>query len=567
MHRSLLVIGLLALNLGCTLRKYDPDQQNRDPSDNSEGGSDNQDDGDPDPSDDGNCWRLPVVDHVRLYPMPGHAADLLGGVIEGSRTSATNNFDELTVIDETPAEGAWLDITFDNDQAYRYVKYYGPPGSHGVVAEVELYAGNVRLTGKAFGSAGAGGSLQNGFAFALDGDVGTVFEGPLPSDNYVGLDLGADHALLPPVFSPKGGAVMLGATVSLSAEADTKLTYSTDGSDPKEDGIEYTGPIQLPAGTTLIKAAATRDCALDSEVTQAAFSVVSGSGGGGGMMQSTTQSSIHIGNSLTDTIVGTLENLATSGGIALDFNRYTIPGAGTWLYETNPTGGFGVPNVKEALLTRPFDHISMQPFPNEPCQPLPSLPTSPGADPGPDSDSGYLNQAWTDARTQNPNVQFWVYQQWPDPVDYVDCMTGGSYTRGDWQPEAPTSWEDAVATGLTYQEVVRGELARLNPDAPAPYIIPGGLGLVALKHAIEAGQVPGMDNFFGKIFQNDGTDIHMTNAGAYFVTMIFYTCMFQKDPAGLINDTAGELTDEQAAVFQALAWDTVTGYALSGMSR
>jgi Chitobiase/beta-hexosaminidase C-terminal domain len=510
------------------------------------------------------CWQLPVVDRVRLFPMPGQADALAGGKIVGSVASATNNFVDLATITEAPADGAWLDLTFDNDQVFRFVKYYGPPGSHGVVAEVELYAGSDLLGGKGFGSAGEGGSLENGFAFALDGDETTWFEGPLPSDNYVGLDLGAEHVVAAPTFTPRGGVVPVGTTVTLEAESGTTLSYTTDGTDPREDGTPYTGPIDMPSGTTLLKAFASRDCALDSGLTQAAFSVVANAGDGAPSVQSSTQASMHIGNSLTDTIVDHMETLAAAGGIALDFNRYTIPGAGTWLYETNPTGGYGVANVKESLLTRPFDHVSMQPFPNGPCQPLPS---TAGPEFGPDSDSGYLNEAWADARTQNPNVQFWVYQQWPDPVDYVDCHTGGGWTRGDWLPPAPQSWEDAVATGLIYQEIVRGELARLNPDAPAPYIIPGGLALVALKHAIEAGQVPGINDFFPRIFQDAGANIHMTPAGAYFITLVFYACMFEKSPEGLINDSNGELNEEQAAIFQRLAWETVSGYGFSGVTR
>src|SRR3954468_22556680 len=102
-----------------------------------------------------------------------------------------------------------------------------------------------------------------------------------------------------------------------------------------------------------------------------------------------------------------------------------------------------------------------------------------------DSDSGSLAMAWADAMTQNPLVQFWVYQQWPTPADFITCMSGGGWTRGAWAPEAPQSWEDAVGNELSYQELVRSTLAAQFPDAPAPYIVPGGVAPVNLKHAIE----------------------------------------------------------------------------------
>jgi Fn3 associated len=560
MNSTILWCGVLALTSGCALRAPPLDSESGQAGGEAGGqaGSSTSI-----PSVDG-CWQLPAVNRVRLFPVAGKADALKDGKIVGSFASATNNFEDIALVTQAPAEGEWLELTFYNDRAYRFVKYYGPPGSHGVVAEVELYEDDVRLTGKGFGTAGEGGSLVNGFALALDGDESTGFEGPLPSDNYVGLDLGAEHTLAAPSFTPSGGAVIVGTSITLEAEPDTTLSYTTDGSDPRGGGTPYTGPIVLPVGTTLLKAAASKDCALDSTVTQAAYSVVTSLDPGAPTVQSSTQSSLHIGNSLTDTIVDRLETLASDGGIALDFNRYTIPGSGTWMYDTNPTGGFGVANVQETMRSRPFDHVSMQPYPNGPCQPLAS--TS-GEEFGPDSDSGFLNQAWTDAQTQNPKVQFWVYQQWPAPVDYVDCMTGGGWTRGEWSPTAPQSWEDGVATGLIYQEVVRGELARLNPAAPAPYIIPGGLALVALKHAIEAGQVPGMSDFFGTMFEAGGTDIHMTTPGAYYITLVFYACMFQRTPEGRINDTNGALTSEQAAIFQQLAWETVKGYPFSGLLR
>jgi hypothetical protein len=219
-----------------------------------------------------------------------------------------------------------------------------------------------------------------------------------------------------------------------------------------------------------------------------------------------------------------------------------------------------VPDVQEALRTRPFDHLSMQPFPNYPCQ------VTASAD-GDDSDSGFLAQAWGDAMTQNPSVQLWVYQQWPAPADFVNCMSGGGWTRGDWAPPEPTSWESAVANELAYHEAVRAELVALHPEAPPPYIVPGGLGLLALKQAVDAGEVPGMSDFFGTFFLDGGADIHLTAPGAYFITLVFYASMFQTDPAELGNDSGGVLSDEQAALFQRIAWETVQSYPLSGLTR
>jgi len=483
----------------------------------------------------------------------------VGGKIVGSLSSPTNGFVDLGVIQAAPADGQFIDLPLSNTTAYRYVKYYGPGGSYGAVAEVELYAGEQRLSGASFGSAGSRDDAGTVFDNALDGDPSTFFEGPLPNDNYVGLDLGDGHELAAPVLSPAPGSVASGSSVTVTADAGATIAFTTDGSDPAVNGTPYTGPVALPDGSTLLRAVATGSCALPSVAAQGVYSTpTTGTPQGSG--PKAVQSSLHIGNSLTDTINDDLPSVAADGGIALDYNRYTIPGAGTWLYDQNPTGGFGVANVQEALRTRPFDHVSMQPYPNWPCQAVPS------AD-GDDSDSGYLAMAWADAMTQNPLVQFWVYEQWPAPADFVNCISGGGWTRGDWAPEAPQSWEDAVGNELTYQELVRSALAAQFPDAPAPYIVPGGLALVNLKHAIEDGQVPGMTDFLAAIFQSAGADIHLTPAGAYYISLVFYGCMFQKSPEGLVNDSGGVLSDAQALLFQQLAWQTLEDYPLSGITR
>ncbi|HKO92469.1 MAG TPA: hypothetical protein VJU61_15010, partial [Polyangiaceae bacterium] len=108
---------------------------------------------------------------------------------------------------------------------------------------------------------------------------------------------------------------------------------------------------------------------------------------------------------------------------------------------------------------------------------------------------------------------------------------------------------------------------QLEPDAPRPYIVPGGLGLSRLHDAIDAGRVPGFTSFFGQIFQASGTDIHLTRPGAYFISLIFYACMFQSNPAGTELDPSYGVTDAQALVLQAIAWETVTSYAASGVTR
>jgi hypothetical protein len=493
------------------------------------------------------CWRLQAVDRVRFQPRAGEAQAMVGGRILGSNTSAMNDFVDLATIQAAPAEGRLTELAFENATPYRWVKYLGPPGSHGQIAEIEFYAGATRLAGEGFGTAGSRSSSP--WPNALDGDPATFLDGPLPDDTYVGIDLAHGHVVAAPVATPPAGAHASPLRVELaSATPGATIRYATDGRDPAA-GAPYDGPVAVGPGTTAIRAVATRECMAPSPVATSVYVV--------GGTAKRARSSIHVGNSLTDTIHGWLEPLAASGGISLDYSRYTIPGAGLWLWKDQPTGGFGVRDVRAELASRPFDDITFQPFPNMPCRPI-----------GPGSDSDLILDAWRTAAARNPAVQIWIYEQWPSPVKHSNCITGGGWLKDPktWNPPPPRSWEDAARNELRYMEVVRAELVRLEPGRPPPHVIPAGRALVNLKREIEAGRVPGLDAFFPAVFSRGGTDTHLTPEGRWFVTLVFYACMFQRDPTGL-SHSGTRLTAAQARALQRIAWETVTAYPLSGVGR
>src|SRR6266545_7515155 len=122
---------------------------------------------------EGGCWTLPVVNRARIFPAPGRAAQLVDGTIMGSATSPTNGFVVLATITSTPAESMFTELTFPNATPYRYVKYNGPRGSYGAIAELEFYAGTEKLGGAGFGVAGSRDDPCNTYERALDGDTST----------------------------------------------------------------------------------------------------------------------------------------------------------------------------------------------------------------------------------------------------------------------------------------------------------------------------------------------------------------------------------------------------------
>jgi hypothetical protein len=472
------------------------------------------------------------------------------GKIRGSNDGPTTGFVDLATIDAVPAEGTWTDLPFANRAAYRYVVYQLPPSSYGAVAEVELYDGSTQLDGKAFGTAGSGRGSENTYDKAFDGNTLTEFDGPLPDGNYVGLDLGATHEVAAPVFSPDPQALNADRKVALmTTTPGATIRYTLDGSDPAI-GHVYQGPLALGSGAATIEAVAQKECMLDSAVSRISY-------GTGAAANVGHVSSIHIGNSLTDTIVDRLVVVAASAGIALDFHRYTIPGANTsWIWD-HPSGGFGEADVKVSLTTNHYDIMSVQPFPTVPCTPV-----------GDGSDADYASRLYGLARQKSPDVQLWLYQQWPSPINLDDCFASGSpWASPPWTPPnpRPATWEDAVSNQLGFLEAVRKGVLDKNPGRTV-YIVPAGIALRDLKRAVDQRQVPGLSNFFSDLFDEGGTDIHLTDAGRYFVTLVFYGSMFAKSPVGLASTGLG-VSAEEAMVMQQIAWSAVSNYAFSGAPR
>lgn len=508
------------------------------------------------------CYQALPLTSVRLFPAPGHAAELVGGTIQGSNDSATNGFETLATITAAPAEGEWLDVPIATTNVYRWVKYYGPPNVLGRVAEVEFYVGSTRLDGTSFGTTGTSGHT---YQAALDGNTATYYEGTETVSNYVGIDPAAGHMVGEPTFSPRGGPYTSGRDVTIaSSTSGATIRYSVDGSDPT-NGAVYSSPVHVGPGSTTIRAVATKTCMASSGVVSSTYEIGSNVVG--------MQSFLAVGNSLTDTIDGYISPVATSGGVDLSWNRYTVPGIGTWVYDMQPTGGFGVANVQTAVKTVIYDHLSFQPFPNMPCVPSGHANESTAQN---RSDAVNIDQAWDDAVGVNPSVQMWIYEAWPPtPTEgYSNCVTGGGWLRDPaiWNPSSPGSWNAAEANELLYMEAVRSALIALEPSRPVPYIVPAGRVVRNVKTAVEAGQVPGVASnaFFTTFFSNNGTDDHLTPIGRYIVALTFYACLFQADPRDLADTalgTSATVTSAQAALFQQIVYDTVTGYALSGYAR
>jgi hypothetical protein len=261
-----------------------------------------------------------------------------------------------------------------------------------------------------------------------------------------------------------------------------------------------------------------------------------------------TVRTFHIGNSLTDTVDGWLGPVAKGAGRKLDFHRFTIPGAPTdWLWD-HPGTGFGDSRYAEAFAKLvPIDHIFTQPFAGHNR----SIP----------NEADYSARFFNLCRKHSPGVQAWLYVQWPTPK-FNDAWAQGKGATVELRLKPAQTWQEGVANHTAYTEAVARLINNTYEGKPVR-IVPGGAALAALKTEIDAGRVPGMTNFFAETFADD---IHLKPKGRYLIALVHYACIYRESPEGKVSALTTELTQEQAAIFQRIAWQVVRDYAWTGVS-
>ena len=137
-----------------------------------------------------NYGTISAGDVIRYYPREGFTSRMTGGVFEGTNGDpVTGPYTTIHTIATNPSL-SWSSVNVSLG-SYRYLRYRGPNGSYGNVAEMEFHRAGVKLTGTGFGTAGSWSNVGNTFAKALDGNVDTFFDGPNSDGNYVGIDAGS----------------------------------------------------------------------------------------------------------------------------------------------------------------------------------------------------------------------------------------------------------------------------------------------------------------------------------------------------------------------------------------
>jgi hypothetical protein len=495
------------------------------------------------PGNTGRSVACPALTHIRFYPRKGFAQRMLKGRFTGSNAGTTTDFQTIAEIKDLPLEGQWTKVRLDKPMLFRYLKFESPLGGWGNVAEVEFYSGDRKIPGDPFGTAGSKDHLNNDFSKALDGNVETFFDGVEPNNQYVGIDLGPQAQAAAPEFSPRPGAYSAPQEVTItSATPGAKIRVVRDSGTPsREWGGEYKAPIRVEKGAVLLAVAYTDELAASPAVI-APYRI------GEAARDKKTVRTFHIGNSLTDTVVGWLQPVAESAGRTLNFHRFTIPGAPTdWLWN-HPGGGFGDCRYPEAFFAlAPIDHIFTQPFH--------------GHDRSIPNEVEFSGKFFDLCRKHSPDVQAWLYVQWPGP-QFQDRWSQGMGAAVDLKFQPAMTWQEGAANHVAYTEAVAERLNKSYQGKPVR-IVPGGTALAMLMTEIDAGRVPGMKDFFTETFV-DG--IHLTPKGRYLISLVHYACIYREPPEGKVSALATGLTADQAVIFQRIAWDAVKNYKWAGVT-
>jgi hypothetical protein len=159
------------------------------------------------------------------------------------------------------------------------------------------------------------------------------------------------------------------------------------------------------------------------------------------------------------------------------------------------------------------------------------------------------------ARAANPDVRVFYTETW-------HSLASGEVVNLEEDPGSDVPWRDRLDLD---RDVWRAIAAKASQDAfggPVE-VIPVGQALGRLSDEIEAGKVPGISDI-SELFRDD---LYVTGRGAYFVAMVDIATLTGQSPEGLPTQLLRSwpsrdwlLTDEQARIFQRIAWEAVQAF-------
>jgi hypothetical protein len=526
---------------------------------------------------------MPVSPHmvtaIRFQPAPDQAEAMVGGVFAGSLTSPTNDFETFASIEQAPQAGQWNELPVSEPKAYRYVKYIGPAGSHGVIAELRFQHDGTALEGAGFGTAGDGEQGDAVWQQAFDEDTSTAFRGMDPDHQYVGIDLGPGSQVPQPSISrlETASEAQTFVQITVPENAFVRYTLSPDKKYQQQDppsalhGTLYTQPFAIAQDRSIMAQAydlwrAPSQQAV-AEISVQAIDVREG------------LTTVHTGNSLMGGLFDFIPTIARSAGIEAEMKGFGMAGAPTDLIWKNQNRG----DASRAWIAEQQPDVYIpQPFSRNPRE-----------------ESYWESVYFRYVLEHNPQARLMIYMQWPkdsryqegsvhllrltqaptplegdswevDLRDYLSpeetaTITDDSSVVG-WRGESalfpkPANWREDLVNYLREMEILYQIMDQQFPDQHVS-VIPVGAVLGRLYDAIIAGEMPGVDPAVGnEFFFADG--LHLNPTGQYISALTHFACIYNQDPTGAVTSAGSGMTPEQAQEVQRLAWETIQAYPYS----
>ncbi len=155
----------------------------------------------------------------------------------------------------------------------------------------------------------------------------------------------------------------------------------------------------------------------------------------------------------------------------------------------------------------------------------------------------------------NPGTRTFIYETW-------HCIDSGSPAGCAYDEESHIGWRERLDRDLPRWQGIADHLNVAYPDTAPVELIPAGQALALLDDRLhaQAGVVPGI----GHVFDLFADEIHLADAGNYFVALVMFATIYRQSPQGLthlINDQWGQPYDlpsaDAAAALQTIAWEVV----------
>ena len=159
------------------------------------------------------------------------------------------------------------------------------------------------------------------------------------------------------------------------------------------------------------------------------------------------------------------------------------------------------------------------------------------------------------ARAANPDVRVFYTETW-------HSLQSGEVVDLEADPGSDVPWRDRIELDRDIWRAIAAKASQ-DPFAGQIDVIPVGQALGRLSDEIEAGKVPGIADI-SELFRDE---LYTTGRGAYFVAMVDIAVLTGQSPEGLPTQLLRSwpsrdwlLTDEQARIFQRVAWEEVQAF-------